>query len=342
GDRRRLLAAGVAGGAAVLALLVKQNMADGVVFAAVVWFVAWRSGGLAGRRLPGLVAAAAAGGVLTGTLLAAWTLLHGSSLGGVYFAMYPFRVRAAQVIAAGASAATGQRLGALLMAWLVSGLPLLALALAAAVLRGRLRGPVGWGLLAVLCFDLASVLTGGSFWHHYLVQLVTPTGIAAGLLVRHRVRGARVLGLLVVAVALVAWTGSLRASQADVGTAVGLSVRQASHAHDTLVSAFGDATVVLAGGLRSPYPFLWSLPARTLDRHFGLFESLLLSHRSPTWVVVEGHRTLDHLRTDAVGPALSQRYHLVAQLCGREVYLRDGVHRPAPRRPASCRASAIG
>src|SRR4051794_10053079 len=50
------------GVAAVLALLVKQNMADVVVFALVCWLVAWRTGRVTGRTCLDLFALAAVGG----------------------------------------------------------------------------------------------------------------------------------------------------------------------------------------------------------------------------------------------------------------------------------------
>src|SRR6188768_1191756 len=51
GHRAAAWAAGLAGAATVAALLVKQNMADVGVFAAVVRLVGWRRGEVSGRRL---------------------------------------------------------------------------------------------------------------------------------------------------------------------------------------------------------------------------------------------------------------------------------------------------
>lgn len=340
--RRFLAAAAAAGAAAAGALLVKQNMADAVVFALVAWAVAWRSRTLSGRRLVRMLAAAAAGGVLVAGVVAAWSVAHGTSIPGVLYAMYPFRIRAAQVMAASPSAVAGDHVSSLVEVWFLSGMPLLMLAFVAAVLRRRVGGPAVWALLADLCFATTSVLAGGSFWRHYLIEFVVPTALAVGLLVGARLPAMRGLVVLVTGIAVVAWgVGALSTRSDDVGTIVGASIARVAHPHDTMVSLFGDASVALASGLRSPYPYLWSLPARTLDPRFHSLQRLLNGSRAPTWVVVENHRTYEHLRAaplrSTLGVALRSRYHSVADVCGRRLYLHDGVHRPVPRHATACR-----
>ena len=98
-EGRAALAAGLAGAATVAALLVKQNMADVGVFAAVVLLVGWRRGEVSGRRLRTAATSYAAGAVLALAVTAGWTLLHGTSLAGVFDAMYPFRIQAGRLMA---------------------------------------------------------------------------------------------------------------------------------------------------------------------------------------------------------------------------------------------------
>ena len=126
------------------------------------------------------------------------------------------------------------------------------------------------------------------------------------------------------------------------GQVVGDSLRQVSAPGDTVVSALGDADIVQAAGLSSPYAYLWSLPARTLDPRGSQLVDVLADPEAPTWVVVRGRNTAALLDQYGAGQVLAQRYHLVAHLCGRPVYLRDGVERPTPVPPTAAAERASG
>ena len=56
---------------------------------------------------------------------------------------------------------------------------------------------------------------------------------------------------------------------------------QAAEPGDTLVVFGGHAEIQLASGLPSPYPYLWSLPMRTLDPEYAELRALLASTRAP-------------------------------------------------------------
>ena len=338
-DRRRLWCAAGAGGAACAALLVKQNMADVVVFAGVAWLVARRT-------LPVRAwVAAVGGGLAVVVVVAAWTLVHGTSLTGVYDAMYPFRLRAAGIVGGGQDVGRGRRLRLLVRDLVLTGVPLVMLALVVAVARRRVRGPVVAGVLAMLGFTLLSVLAGGAYWPHYLVEAVVPVTLALALLLVQRVRGARVLLVVLVVAAVVpvvtfaAGDHSLvvtRGADPQTRVAAGRAVARAARDGDTAVNAFGNANVVLASGLSSPYPYLWTLPARTLDPGLRRLAALLRGPAAPTWFVVQGAGPPELGRGPA-DVALHGRYREVARVCDSTVYLRDGVHRPAPR-GRGCRA----
>jgi hypothetical protein len=117
---------------------------------------------------------------------------------------------------------------------------------------------------------------------------------------------------------------------------VGAALARVAAPTDTAVSVFGDADVLETAGLTSPYPYLWSLPARTLDPGFRQLRAVLDGPEAPTWFVTRGPATLDALLHRPVGQVLTQRYHRVAQVCGHGVYLLDGVTRPSPVAPPDC------
>ena len=288
-DRRRLWCAAGAGGAACAALLVKQNMADVVVFAGVAWLVARRT-------LPVRAwVAAVGGGLAVVVVVAAWTLDHGTSLTGVYDAMYPFRLRAAGIVGGGQDVGRGRRLRLLVRDLVLTGVPLVMLALVVAVARRRVRGPVVAGVLAMLGFTLLSVLAGAPI-------AALPGGAAragdagAGAAAGPAGPGGACAPVVLVVAAVVpvvtfaAGDHSLvvtRGADPQTRVAAGRAVARAARDGDTAVNAFGNANVVLASGLSSPYPYLWTLPARTLDPGLRRLAALL---RGPAahWFVVQG------------------------------------------------------
>ena len=329
---RWALLAGAAGAAAVL---VKQNMLDVAVFVVVLLVAtAWRDRvWIRSARLAGL---AVVGGVLgaTAVLLPAWAA--GTTPWGVFEAMYPFRLKAASVMDVNADERVAHGL-AMVLTWVTTGAPfLLAGFVVWAVWRG-LRDPRVLAVLAVLLFDVVSIAAGGSFWLHYVVQLVVPTGLAAALLVGRARAVGRALAAVVAVAGLLGWGLGLTSTTPAVGEGIGGALAAASRPGDSVASLLGDADVVRASGLRpSAYPYLWSLPARTLDPGFQRLDRVLSAADRPTWVVVRGSDTLATLRDAHVG--LETHYRRVAVICDHPVFLRDDVRRPAPTPPASCRA----
>jgi 4-amino-4-deoxy-L-arabinose transferase-like glycosyltransferase len=339
--RAAALAAG-AGACALAALLVKQNMADALVFTVCCWALALRWRAVDAARLRVLVSAACGGALALGGAVAAWSVLHGTSLGGIFWATYVFRLRAAHLIATTPHPSDLVRLHKLLLSCLVSGLPLLAALLAWWTLRRRPRDPAVWALLVTIGFGAVSVLSGGSYWLHYLVQPVPALSIAAGTLLGRGDRAARACAALVAAVALGSWaTVWWTATDAGAASVVGEAVGHASRPGDTVVSALGAADLVRSSGLSSPYPYLWSLPAHTLDRHLRRLRAVLEGPDAPTWIVVNGHGAEAFLRA-TTGHDVNRLYHDEAVLCGRHVFVREGVTRPVPRVTTSCRVPVTG
>ncbi|MBV9830775.1 MAG: hypothetical protein JOZ82_04210 [Marmoricola sp.] len=120
------------------------------------------------------------------------------------------------------------------------------------------------------------------------------------------------------------------------GPTVGAAIRNASSPGDTIVSVLGDGVLVRTSGLESPYRYLWSLPAHVLDHHFQRLNALLDSPGRPSWVVVRGGKAGGELGRLGISAAVHAHYQPVAEICGRQVYLRDDLTRDVPRAPSPC------
>jgi hypothetical protein len=321
-----------AGTAAVLALLVKQNMADVIVFAVVCWLVAWRTGHVTGRTCADLFALAAVGGGLGYAVVTLWAMAHGTSPLGVYEATYPFRVHAGRVLLASAGDRTGTRLDRLAVSAVLCGaVPLLAAFAGLALRRGR-PTPVVWAIGGAAAFAVVSILSGGSYWLHYLVQGIPVVALAAGALASVRRPATRVATPLLVAGTVVSAVVSLLAvalhPQPAPGAVVAGALDRAAQPGDTILSAFGDGDIVEGTGMSSPYPYLWSLPSRTLDPDLALLRGVLAGPEAPTWVIVRGRHTARLLETRGVLALIDARYRPVGTVCTRSIYLLRGVSRP--------------
>ena len=92
-----------------------------------------------------------------------------------------------------------------------------------------------------------------------------------------------------------------------------------------------------ASGLTTPYPYLWSLPVRTLDPQLARLTRTLAGPRAPTWVV-EWY-PLNTWELDPHGRlarTLSTRYRQVATVCGHRVFLRADLTRDLAKLPVDC------
>ena len=333
------LAAFGAGASAVAAVLVKQNMVEPFLFGAVAALVGWRSGALARDAVRRTATAATAGAATTLVVVGGWTVLHGTSLVGVLDAMYPFRLRAAAVLATVPDLGQAHRADLFLHACLGSGVLLVVAAFVVAVPRGRTGAPVVWGLSVALVWACASMVLSGGFWDHYLVELVVPVSMAGGLVVgsldgrasprRPTLVPATTVGLVVV-VALAHWAGGLSARMSDRGAGVGAAIAAVASRRDTVVSAVGDAETVQASGLRSPYPYLWTLPAQVDDPRLARLSGLLDGPAAPTWLVPWDRPSFSHSARERLDAVVASRYRAVGVICGHPVLLRDGIDRPSP------------
>jgi hypothetical protein len=317
----------------MVALLVKQNMADVAVFGCVTLLVAWRRGEMATPRLTRSIVAAGAGALACLGVVAVWTMAHGTPVAGVFDAMYPFRIEAGRVMAASPRTAADARMWVLVLCWVVSGGAVIMAVTARALLSRRLRSTAVWGLVATVLFDIVSIALGGSYWNHYLIQLVVPISVLSGLLVAAGHPAARRVLTAVAVAAAIAVGVNLALTHSTAGTSMGQAVRDVSNPHDTIVTTWGHADVTRASGLRSPYPYLWSLPARTLDPNLTELDTLLSGPSAPTWFVTWRDESTWGFHGGGVVTArvLADHYKPVARGGGHTIYLHRGVQRAVPR-----------
>lgn len=326
----------LAGASAMSAVLIKQNLGDAFVFGLVATVVAWRRGDISGRRMYRVFASAAGGTVLITYAVALLTSLRGTSLGGVFDAMYPFRFAAGRVMAdAGKQHAAG-RLDMLVAVGAASGLALLLAMIVWGAGRHRLGGADAIGLCATLVFALISIAVGGNYWTHYLIELVVPTAILTGTLIARRQRFLSPLAATIVLASAVTWGIWHLSVGPSTGSVVGKSIAASAKPADTIVTAYGHADVDQNAGLSSPYAYLWSLPVKTLDPQLSALNRVLSGPQRPTWFVTWNKVPSWGLDSAAVKETVRREYHPVARVCGRTVYLRDGVSRPAPIPHSSC------
>jgi hypothetical protein len=184
---------------------------------------------------------------------------------------------------------------------------------------------------------------------HYLIQAVPVVALAAGALAtasltsgaRGRSWWVRVPVALVVTSTVVTGVVSLSRPSPAPGATVARALETSVRPGDTMLSAFGDADILHDTGMSSPYPYLWSLPSRTLDPDLVLFRSILAGPEAPTWIVVRGTYTEGRLAAHGVLDQIQSRYTDVGEVCGRTVYLRRGVTRPPLVEVGTCGGTVL-
>jgi hypothetical protein len=338
GRRRAAASALGAGALAASALLVKQNMVDPLVFGAVAGLVAWRTGVGRGSELRRAAAYVVGGFASALVVVGAWTAVRGASLAGVFNAMYPFRARAARVLATLPDQGQADRSVVFLHTCITSGLVLVVGAFVWELVRRRVAGPGAWGLSALLAWATVSIVVSGGFWDHYLVQAIVPVATAGGVALGSTElgRGVRahllpvVAGATVVVVAATHWTLAWGSTMSYRGASAGRAIGAVAAPGDTIISVMGDAETVEVSGLTSPYPYLWTLPAQVDDPHLDRLTALLAGSDAPTWVVPWNRPSFQAPVLDRVTGVLAAHYRTVGVVCGLPVLLHVGVTRATP------------
>jgi len=289
---RHLLAAGLL---AAAALLIKQSFVDAGVAGMV--FLALRRP----RGWPAYVA----GAVIPLALVA--------SLPGFADALVGFRLHALGTLE-GSGIPLPQRL-----AHLAPGLVAAAVVVAFGLRRLRDR-TLAWTLAAWFAGAAAGVLAGGSYWPHYLIELVPVTCVAAALLRPP----ARVLAAVTALSAAIAIAGGLAVHihpPYRAERAAARYVRAHARPGDTQYVMYARANVLDAAGLPSPYPYAWSLMVRARPGAVAQLRRLLASPRRPTWIV--GWQAPGRWGLDPGGRTahlLTTRYRRAAIVAGHPIY----------------------
>jgi hypothetical protein len=320
--RRTLAWAAGAGAAGMTAMLIKQSLADALVFGFVLAVLSPQRR----RLLAGLALGAAA--VLAGALAGAAAL--GATPAALWDAVVVFRVHASAVIGASAPSSTPERMRHVALAFLMSGAALVLAATIVPTLRRVLRPTPERALpaaaMALVAWELVGVAAGGSYWMHYLTGLVPGLVLLVALArptgrTRHLLAGCLAVTALSTAIA---WT-QLAESAPTVSADAQVESYLRTHAApgDGVVVAFGHPNIVAGSGLQSPYPQLWSLPVRVRDPHLTAFTGVLSGPDAPRWVVVGGQGIASWgLDATQAQQYLDQHYIHRAQYGGLHVWER--------------------
>jgi len=328
-----------AGALAVTAVLVKQSFLDagfaGLVFVLVSGVsdrdvrVRWPIAYALGAAVPLLV-------------VLAWLAVAGVSLSYFVYTMFWFRMDLLHTLSATSLPLHVRILQLEEPAWDTG----LALVLGGAVVGLLLALRRDRVLIATFAAWLAAgvigVLGGGSYFVHYLIQLV-PVGCvvaAAGL----------ALVPAPVSVAALAVVAYLALVSADDGfktvnphpphhreLAIGNYIREHGGPRDTVYVMYARPNVVYYAGRRQPYPYLWSLMVRVRPGALPRLQRLLASPERPTWLVRWHHPSsweLDPHHT--LARTIDRGYRLAATVCNFPVYVRRDAAVPAGGRTGPC------
>ena len=253
----RLPAALGAGALAVAALAIKQSVIEAFVFALALSLATAFRRPESRRIVVRVLAWGAVGGVATAAVMLLGADARGTSPSDLFDAVVRFRAEAGEVIRSSASDATPLRLLVMMGTWTVSGL---GAATVLAVWQGvRRKEPVLLAVAATLLCSLVIALFGGSYWAHYLIQMVPAASLAVGLLVdRVPLRLMRRLAVATVAVTLANLVFALGFEPDDNGQqhTIGTWLHEARQPADTGVVTFGQPNILFEAEMSSPYKYL--------------------------------------------------------------------------------------
>jgi hypothetical protein len=324
--------AGVSGS---LALGMKQSLTGGLVFGFVLLVGSRLSGRLSNTELAQLSLAGAIGAAIPVATVVGWAVATGVRLDWLWYTIYSYRSDTLEALASDTGGSTGRGLVLLGTAFATG----MVLVVAGIVYHHRRVWQLDPALLAatvaVVLVDAAALVLGGQFWPPYLFAMVPAIVLCAVLLLGGGGRMAYRARVLVVAAAVCAAASSVgwavkyeRGSYADTDARSGQAIAAAALPTDTIVSYGGAADLVLSSGLRSPYPYLWSLQMRTRDPGLAELRSVLEGPDAPTWVVMLAPSTSWEGLGEAILPVLEERYVVRGEVChGRTVWLLADAER---------------
>jgi hypothetical protein len=266
--------------------------------------------------------------------LEAWESINGVPEGATSYALFGFRLQGLSALAGSSGGLPGRLADRLTLPLLGSGLGLVLLWSIVGVHGLRERPTVRLTVLAWGGAGLCGVLLGGSYWAHYLIELIPVAAVTAGLALEAGRRGlVSASASLVVAVAVAgaligpSWSGA--ASPDFTARSVGRSIAGRSRRGDTIYVRYSQPNIAYYSGLRTPYPYDWSLMMRTIPGAQHRLRALLRSPQRPTWVV--DWEPSDSYGLDASGATarlLHAKYRSAGGVDGVPILLERGALRP--------------
>ncbi len=333
---------GLAGGSA---MLVKQNVVDGVIFAAVLVLGYAITRRLAVRYAIRLLAVMVGAAFVPLVALLVWAQAFTPGVRVAYAELYGFRSEALAVILSWNLDPPLERAQQLLPLALVTGIVPVLAGLGWVHARHRPSGaspPCAVAVWAMVVTAGISTVLGAGFWSQYLLGFLPVAALASGALAVTATRVRQALVGLVVASGVIAALAGAVVHQvtgypsSDIA-ALSAWLRASAAPGDTVVVTYGQPNVVHMAGLDPAYPYLWSLAVRTYDPDLDLLTRTVRGPAAPDWVV-EVH-DVGWWGLDADGgfrSALAARYEQVATVCGFAVLQRDDVTREVAWTGADC------
>jgi hypothetical protein len=324
-----------AGAAAAAALLVKQSFGDAMV--AGVAGLALAGWGAPMRRTAARAGAYAAGIGAVALAVLAWDLIAGLSSRSPTSFLYAFAGFRVDAVAPLMRGHVTQRLSTIASAALGSGLALAVLVAVAGLVTLRRRRVTAGVLVAWLLAGLFGVLGGGSYWAHYLIEVVPVTVVGVAALVAWRPKVGALLCALPIAIGLGTSFDQValgRPAEYQRGAVtLGHYLRDRALPGDTAYVLYAKVNVLFYSGLRSPFPYHWSLMMMSVPGVQQRLRALLASPRRPTWIVMaDTTRTFGLDRDGETAHLLGRYYHRAARVCGRPILLARSAG-PRPQVP---------
>lgn len=324
-----------AGLLAACALLLKQSFGD-ALFAGLVYLAA--SAYLdRGNRLRWVKPAAAfAGGIAVVIVgLDVFEAIDQVPDGATSYALLGFRIDGLSALAGSSGGLLERFTDRLLLSLLGSGLAILLIWSLPGLRSLRCDRPMqltlgAWGVAGV-----AGVMLGGSYWSHYLIQLIPFATVVGGLALA---RGGRVpVRLTVAALMAASLAGTIAGpSRSDVlssslrAETIGRFIEARAHPGDTIYVRYSQPNIDYYSGLRTPYPYEWSLMLRAIPDAQRRLRTMLRSSNRPTWIVAWEASTAYGLDTDGrTRRLIHHHYRAAGSVDGTAVLLARGAHRHA-------------
>ncbi len=334
---RRLAWGAAAGAVATAAPLIKQSLLEGLLLlVGLVVYGCWGRGGAGRRRALHVGAAALLGALVPCALAGLWLTAAGIRPAHAWHDLVASRGTAFDVIWSTSPDDSLRRAGLLLVLGLITGLLPVVITWLLAARRGPGREAAGVRMITPLVvFGIVGIASGGAYWPPYLLQLAPAAVLAAGALAPSvSVPGARMRGFsrLVGTAALVGTlaSGVIYATVPSAWSSqrIGEWLADSKGASDTGFVAYGLPSVLEAADMPSPYPHLWSAAMRTLDPDQTRLRATLAGPEAPAWIVqVTGLNAWGIDADSRLRDLIHQRYRIVAEICGRPVWLRQDLTR---------------